>query len=202
MGGGKSGVTTKRHWNIKTLVRELDYLVKAWGIKEFHLAGISWGGTLALEYYLFKKGKGIRSLMLTSPMFSAAHWKADATKLIRKLPCETQKVIKYCHEIGATDSKVYQRAMKTYYLKHVLRDEKKLNAGIKKSMHDKSSGKLIYQYMCGEFDEATPSTIARYSRMVKNSKFKMLKGCSHASTAENPKMVLTALAEFLTSADI
>ena len=52
LGSGKSSDLSQRQWRISTFVQELQLLVAAWGLKDFHLMGGSWGTTLALEYYL------------------------------------------------------------------------------------------------------------------------------------------------------
>lgn len=230
LGGGKSGCTDKKRWNIETFVAELSLLVKKWGLKEFHLAGTSWGATLALEYYFRERGHGVRSLILSSPLVSASDWESDAQKLIAQLPEHTRKVIEYCHEIEATDAKVYQAAMMEFYLKHVLRNKKKLEALFKKFSASKSTGSKIYSHMwgpsefkptgtlktysrvpdlhkitvptlfvCGEFDEATPATVKKYSELVSGSRFEVLPGCSHATLAENPKLVLKTMKNFLSN---
>ena len=126
IGGGRSSATDKSCWNIKTFVEELKILVDAWQLDQFHLFGASWGTTLALEYYLATKGKSIRSLTFQSPLFSTPDWGKDANRLIRGLSKEHRKVIHYCHEIGATDSKVYEKAMMAYYAKHVCRNKRRL----------------------------------------------------------------------------
>ena len=225
IGAGKSSQLDSKKWKIETFVKELDLLVKAWGIKEFHLFGGSWGTTLALEYYLRKEGKGIKSLIFQSPMFSAKDWEDDGKMLIKKLPRKTQKVINYCHEIGATDSKVYSEAVFEYYLKHVLRNKKKLE-----DMMTSSSGfnAKLYEYMwgpsefkptgtlkgyskvsslkeikvptlfiCGEYDEATPKTAKKYSNKIKSSSVAVLKGCSHSISNENPKLLIKTINNFL-----
>ena len=89
IGSGKSSKIKSSQYTIKTFVDELSYLIKAWNLKEFHLMGGSWGTTLALEYYLAKKGKGVKSIVFQSPMFSAKDWQNDANELIAKLPKQT-----------------------------------------------------------------------------------------------------------------
>ena len=86
IGGGRSSATTKKHWNIKTFVAELELLIAAWGLERFHLMGGSWGTTLALEYYLRRRGKGVESLVFQSPLFNSMDWKRDASRLIKGLP--------------------------------------------------------------------------------------------------------------------
>lgn len=225
IGGGESSATEKKNWTIKTFVEELDILIKAWGLKEFHLMGGSWGTTLALEYYLRKKGKGVKSLVFQSPMFSAKDWHNDAKRLIKGMSKSDQKVIKYCHEIGATDSKVYQEVMMNFYLKHVLQNKKKLTSAFAKP---NPSGNKVYEYMwgasefeptgtlktydrvkdlkkikipaliiCGEFDEATPETGIKYANKIKNCSFSEIRSASHSIWVEKPVAITRVIKEFL-----
>ena len=191
LGGGKSSVTAKKKWNIKTFVDELDLLVQHWELEEFHLGGGSWGTTLALEYYLRKKGRGVRSLIFQSPMFSAHDWSKDANKLILKLPAKTQKVIKYCHEIDATDSKVYQAAKMTFYLKHVLRNDKKLKELMKKSADTMKNGVKISNYMWGASEFKPTGTLKNYNQVggLKNINIPTLFVCGQYDEA-TPETVM------------
>ena len=226
IGGGKSSETPKNLWKIETFVSELDILLKEWGIDEFYLMGGSWGTTLALEYYLRKKGKGIKGLIFQSPMFSAKDWQNDANELISKLPKQTKKVISFCHQIGATDSKVYKEAMIEYYSRHVFRNKKKLkDRSAKKTnqhgenvyMHmwgpsefmatgtlkkytrlgDLSKIKVPTLFICGHYDEATPKTAKKYVTKIKDAKLKVIKGASHAILSEKPKEMLKEVRNFL-----
>ncbi len=225
IGGGKSSRTTKKRWTIPTFVAELELLVRHWGLDEFHLMGGSWGTTLALEYYLRCRGRGVRSLVFQSPLFSSRDWKADGRKLIAGLPAKTQHILNTCHEIGATDSKVYKAAMAEYYLKHVLRDKKKTKELAKQK---NPNGNDVYEYMwgpsefeptgtlktytrlsdlskikvpslviCGEYDEATPATGRKYAKRIKNCAFAEIKGASHSIWYEKPAAIHKVIQEFL-----
>ncbi len=226
IGGGRSSKIPKKKWAINTFIKEIDILIDHWGISSFHLFGASWGTTLALEYFLKRKSNGkIKSLIFQSPMFSTKKWEQDAKRLISKLPKKTQKIISYCHEIGATDSKVYKKAVFDYYLKHVLRDQLKLE---KKSTFKNEHGHQIYEHMwgpsefraigslkqydktsrlkeinipslfiCGEHDEATPETTKYFSKQVKESQFKIIKNSSHSILSERPRAILKEIDSFL-----
>lgn len=225
IGGGKSSALTKAKMKIETFVRDLDILISELGLNEFHLAGGSWGTTLALEYFLRKKGKGVYSLIFQSPMFSAKRWESDAQKLIEKLPKQDQKVIRYCHEIKATDAKVYKEAMFKFYLKHVLRNEEKLKEMMSRN---NPNGKEVYEYMwgasefkptgtlktynrvpqlskidvptlflCGQYDEATPEATKDFAKKVKDSKVKIIKSASHVILKEKPDKILKEISNFL-----
>jgi proline iminopeptidase len=228
IGGGKSTPLKKPDQKMSTFLYELDQLRKHLKIDKFHLYGGSWGTTLALEYYFHCKGQGIQSITFQSPMFSAKDWENDANRLIEAMPTKTQKVIKYCHEIGATDSKVYKDAVFQYYLKHVLRDRKKLMSAISPNPHGqevymnmwgpsefKPTGtlktynkvhllkriKTPTQLVVGEYDEATPQTARKYAKLVKNAEFHIIKKASHAILSEQPKKMLSAVNSFIQKHD-
>lgn len=225
VGGGRSSQTSKSRWTVRTFVNELKWLVDAWELEAFHLFGASWGTTLALEYFLSRKRNRVRSMTLQSPMFSASDWLNDANQLIRALPAKERKVIQYCHEIGATDAKVYQEAMDTYYARHVLRNKaaSKRRAGFKNP-----HGAEVYAHMwgasefsatgtlkaydrvkdlrrvgcptlviCGEHDEARPQTGRGYARRMPDGRFEVINNASHAILAERPAALIKSVRHFL-----
>ena len=228
IGGGRSSATEKRRWTVATFVRELKTLVDEWGLDRFHLFGASWGTTLALEF-LLKYPKRVSSVVFQSPMFSAQDWERDANRLIKQLPAQQRKVIRYCHEIGATDSKVYAEAMHAYYERHVCRDKTVL----KTMMQSKNpNGSQVYQYMwgpsefkatgtlksydrvsslgsvphpslaiCGEYDEAQPVTGRRYANQLPNGEFVTVSNASHVILAEKPKVLVNTVRGFLRTID-
>lgn len=228
IGGGRSSATKKQHWTIGTFVDELATLVDAWGLDEFHLFGASWGTTLALEFML-RHRRSVRSVIFQSPMFSTADWENDANRLIKELPEKHRKVIRYCHEIGATDSQVYNVAMEAYYARHVCRNK----AGLKRMLESSNSnGGQVYSHMwgpsefkatgtlrkydkvrrlndikqpalvvCGEFDEAQPSTGERYAKRLPAGEFTTIPNASHAILAEKPKVLVKTLRSFLREQD-
>jgi len=230
LGGGRSSETDKKRWTVPTFVKELELLVDHWGLERFHLFGGSWGTTLALEYYLARKNrKRVASLLFQSPMFSAADWQSDANKLIRGMPPEAQKVIRYCQEIGATDATVYQEAMELYYAQHVCRNKARTK---KASKIKNANGNRIYEHMwgasefsatgtlkeydrvddlvkincptllvCGQYDEARPETAKRYSHRISQASFAKIDNASHAIMAEQPRKMIRVLRKFLADVD-
>lgn len=231
VGGGRSSATEKKRWRIATFVQELEFLVDHWGLDRFHLFGGSWGTTLALEYFLARKKNQARvaSLLFQSPMFSAADWQSDANKLVRRLPARERKVIQYCHEIGATDAQVYQDAMKLYYARHVCRNKaRSLRAAKIKNPNGNQVYEFMWGasefsatgtlkdynrvnelkritcptlFVCGQHDEAQPSTARRYSKLVSDASFHEIKDASHAILAEKPAQLIRLMRSFLRDQD-
>ena len=230
IGGGRSSPTGKKLWKVQTFVRELELLVRHLGFKQFHLFGASWGTTLALEYYLKGSNRSkVASLVFQSPMFSASDWQRDANQLIAKLPARERKVIRYCHEIDATDSKVYEDAMNLYYARHVCRNKAKLkHRAVVKNSH----GNQVYEYMwgasefsatgtlknynkvsqlkkiacttlliCGEYDEARPNTAKQYVKKISNAAFVEIENASHAILTEKPTQLIRTIRQFVNRID-
>lgn len=226
IGSGKSGPLNKKDMKVSTIVENLSDLIDHLKLDEFHLLGSSWGTTLALEYYLKSKGKGIKSIIFQSPMFSTKIWSNDAKRLIKALKPETQKIIKNCEEVGATDSKVYKKAVDEYYSKHVLR-LKKLPEWYPEKYPNKH-GEFLYQtmwgpsefcatgslknydrfedlkkinvpvlLMCGQYDEATPEALARFQKKIPQAQIKIIKGASHSVLTEKPELAHKAIQSFL-----
>lgn len=226
IGSGNSDSLITKDMKISTFVKNLEDLLEHLKIDSFHLLGSSWGTTLALEYYLRKKGKGVLSLTFQSPMFSTKLWERDANRLIKSLPAPTQKVIKYCQEVGATDSKVYKEAVKKFYAKHVFRLKKRpawappriLNyhgekvyqrmwgpsefcatGTLKKYDRTKDLTKIKVPtlFIVGQYDEATPETAKSFSKKIKGSQVSVIKGASHSIFTEKPKEAQKKLSSFL-----
>lgn len=230
IGGGRSTPTGKQHWRIPTFLNEFRLLLDHWELDTFHLFGASWGTTLALEIYLRRSlGKRIKSIIFQSPLFSTTDWTNDANRLIKGLPAKERKVIQYCHEIEATDSEVYRDAMKTYYARHVLRNQTRAR---QRREIENEHGNNVYEYMwgisefyatgtlkdyervdelpniscptlliCGQYDEAQPRTARRYTRMIPNARFVEIKNASHAILGERPKPLLKSIRQFVRDVD-
>lgn len=72
-------------WSIQTFLDELAALRDALGLEEIHLLGHSWGGMLAIEY-LLTRPSGVRSLVLSSTLFSTQFWVEEARRLRGEMP--------------------------------------------------------------------------------------------------------------------
>lgn len=230
MGAGKSSAVDKKHWKISTFVTQLDEIVKSLKLESFHLLGASWGATLALEYYKYKKGQGIRSLLLFSPLISEPAWSKDAKRLVKTLPRKQQNIIATCEKIGATDSKVYRDAMALYYKKYVYRSNKKIPLDMKK--YRKMNNPQLYRHMwgtsefsasgtlknydglpilkkvtcplliaCGQFDESTPATNRKFARLHGKAEFAQVPKAAHATFWENKKDSLKIAKNFLSKVE-
>lgn len=226
LGCGKSDRPTDTTlFTVDRYVRELQTLRDSLGLREIHLLGHSWGAMLA-EAYMATHPKGVRSLILSSPLVTTAQWERDADSLLRALPDSMRDAIARHEADHTTSSPEYVSATKAYYDLYLTRTHPRPTAD-----NDSSSagfGRQVYQYMwgpsefsstgtlktfdatawlrevrvptlfiAGEFDEATPESTRKFSRLVPGAEFVMIPGSGHVTTRDNPDALRSEIRSFL-----
>ena len=227
-GSGASTRTRKDKWTIKHMVAELEILIDKWGLEEYHLLGSSWGGTLAIEYYLRTKDPRIKSLVFSSSLLSEPMWAKDARRLIGKFPAKHRKALLRSLRTDETDFPGYKEASDLYTKRHLFRGKKrKPNPKIKKAFNeelynymwgpsefhangtlkgwDRSKDlhkiKVPTLYICGRFDESTPESNRHFAKLTPDAKLKVIPKASHSMARENPKALKRELGKFLEGVD-
>ena len=225
LGSGRSGRPTDTTlWNRDRFVLELDALRTELGLKEIHLGGHSWGGSLAAYYFLETGGDGIHSLILSSPLLSTPAWIEDTNYLRTLLPEDVQAVLTEHEAAGTTDSIEYADASDVFYAEYMTRGE----AVETYDCPDAPWNPLIYEQMwgpsefhapgsltdfdltprlsqlgvptlfiTGEFDEARPVTVARFAAAVPDAQMEVLPGVGHAGPGRLPDLYRDILRSFL-----
>ena len=212
-------------WTRERATEELAMLVSSLGLEEFHLLGQSWGAMLAISYFLHHGAKRVRKLVLSGPLVSSARWMEDQRILLAQMPHSVQKAAQEAEAAGDFSTAAYQEAMTAYYRKHLCRmdpwpeelERSMANLGMEIYMtmwgpsefictgnlreHD-LAGKLPSidiptLFTCGEFDEARPSTVAEFARLVPDSRLEVLAGASHSHHLEAAERYMAILREFL-----
>jgi proline iminopeptidase len=56
-------------------------------------------------------------------------------------------------------------------------------------------------FITGEFDEAAPSSVERFSKLVRGAEFKVVPGSGHSTENDNPDFLLATVRDFLRRAD-
>lgn len=225
LGGGRSDYHTDTTlMTVDHFVEQVKTVTDSLDLDEFYLLGHSWGGALAVEYYL-KYPEGIKGLILSSPLISTPRWEADADTLIKNLPEEMQAIIENANETGNYDSEEYQKADAYYWSQFGLRTAKNNHP---LDTVEVTGNSTIYNYMwgpsefrctgtlkdfdrteslskisvptlfvTGEYDEARPQTVKYFSEMVLNSEFEVIKGAGHSTLHDNRKQYNDVLRKFL-----
>ena len=196
-------------WTTARFVEELDAVRNALALDEVHILGHSWGGTLATEYLLTKGQKGVRSVILSSPLISTPRWLADTRRLRLTLPEPVQSALNKCEAVDTADDPACVAANDVFE-EHFVRGAKSLPAvpecegvtgGDPVYRHMWGAGeftatgtlrdydrterlgelKLPVLFLAGRHDEAAPETIADFQRRVPGARMHVLENSAHAT---------------------
>jgi proline iminopeptidase len=226
LGCGKSDRPTDTTlFTVARYVRELQTVRDSLGLDEIHLFGHSWGAMLA-QAYMGTRPAGVRSLVLSSPLVTTAQWERDADSLLAALPDSMRAAIDEHEANGTTSAPEYVNATEAYYALYVRRkpprspaDVDSGRAAFGKQVYEYMWGPSEFSstgtlkrfdatgwlraitvptlFLAGEFDEATPSSTRRFSRLVPGAEFVMIPGSGHATANDNPDALIAAVRTFL-----
>ncbi len=216
-------------YTVENYVKELGEVRNALGLDEVHILGQSWGGGLAAAYYLDGNPKGVKGLILSSPLLDTGRWISDQKAYLSEMPEEIQEHVRYTEETGNYDSKEYQDAMNYYYSVHLCRLDpwppvlvktfEKMSipvymhmwgpseftcTGILKSFNltpNLSEIDVPVLFICGEYDEAAPGSMKYFSSLVSNPELLIIEDASHENHLEKEEEYTAAVRKFLNAAD-
>jgi proline iminopeptidase len=233
LGCGRSDRPTDTSlWQLDRFVEELAQVREALNLDEVHILGHSWGTTLAAEYYITTKPRGVKSVIFSSPCLSAPRWEQDQIENLKKLPIEIQETIIKCEENGETDSEEYKAAIQEFAKVFVCRVQEEPDPEwVKKGSGYRNSG--IYNIMwgpsefsvkgnlksfdctfqlheiscptlftCGRYDEATPKSTEYFSSLVPNGKLHVFENSAHMPYFEEKDEFLRVVGNFLNRIDL
>lgn len=225
LGCGRSeAISDTSMMTVDRFVEQLEEFRKGLGLHEFYLYGHSWGTMLGVDYYL-KYPKAVKGMILASPALSVKRWTDDANQLISQLPDSIQNAIERHTKSGTFESTEYQHAVGVYYLQYLARKQpwsadldstfNNLNHEIYNYMwgpseftalgtlkdYDRSDQlpdvKVSTLFITGEFDEATPATVAYYQSLVPDSQLKIISNSGHVTMHDNTMENNQEISEFL-----
>ena len=230
LGSGQSDRPTDLNlWQTARFVDELDALRNALGLREVHILGHSWGGTLATEYLLTKGQQGVKSVILSSPLISTPRWLADARRLRSTLPDSVQSVLNKCEAVETADDPSCQAANDVFE-EHFVRGAKSLPAvpecegitggdAVYRHMwgaaeftatgllrdYDRTDRlgelKLPVLFLAGRHDEAAPETVADFQRRVPGAKMQILENSAHSTYRTETAEYVKIVRQFLNEAE-
>ena len=225
LGSGKSGAHRDTSLlKVENFVEQVHALRKALKLDEVYLLGASWGTALALESYLAHP-EGVKGIIFNSPYFSTPVWEADADTLITYLPDSIQHAIEEGERTGEFDAPAYQEANRVFLKNYGRRNEpvptpwdtvqasrsdfiynymwgptEFTATGTLKNYHrieGLTQLKVPVLFITGEYDEARPSTVQRFQKLVPGSKFVVIEGAGHSTLNDNREQNLKAIRDFL-----
>jgi proline iminopeptidase len=228
LGGGKSDrISDTTLFTINHFVGELDSLRAHLGYAKVHLLGHSWGTILAVEYYRVHP-EHVASLTLASAALDIPTWERNARRLVGTLPDSSRRAIRLREAEGKFDAPDYQAALGEFYGRYVWRHPvqvdldslmKTVNEQIYNYMQGPSeftiTGTLKHYdgtaalrkvrvptlFTVGQFDEADPPTIRRFTRMTPGARVVVLDGAAHLTPWDAPEESIRIERAFLRAAD-
>lgn len=231
LGGGRSEHPADPSlWTVARFTREVDEVRQALNLKEVHLLGHSFGGTLVADYLALFPRAGIRSVVFSSPGISTPLWLEDAAVLRGRLPEDVQATLLKHERAGTTDRPEYLAAAAVYEQRHVFRSVKPDSA--KTCSGVPSSNRLIYEtlwgpaefhctgelrtfdrtpvlptlrmpvlYLSGRHDEVLPRTLEKLRDMTPGAEMAILEFSGHLAYFEEKERYADLVRAFLGRAD-
>ena len=218
----------KEFWQADIFVQEFYELIKHLGIEDnFAINGHSWGGLLAAEIAITQP-RGMKALVLSSPLGDSDTWVAGVKELLAQMPSEISSVIIKHEEAGTTTTDEYMEAAFKFYDKHVIRipmpqdiveifDEALADQNVYNAMWGPSelmcngtlAGHVVTDRLdriiaptliiSGKYDECMASTAGAYLSGIKGSRWELFEESSHLSYVEEAAKYQRVMNEFLES---
>ncbi|WP_435353627.1 proline iminopeptidase-family hydrolase [Emticicia sp. SJ17W-69] len=214
-------------WKLPRFVDEIDALRKALHLKEVHILGSSWGGTVAVEYMLTKQPKGVKSVIFAGALLSTPIWMQDAKILLAQLPTNIQDTIKKYEHAKLYNNPQYIAATDSFYVRFLSRNK---NPNPTIECNEVKGNKRIYEYMwgptefnctgtlknfdrtkrlheikvpvlliAGRYDEARPETMYQFQKLIQHSKVEIIEGAGHNKIGDKPIEYTNAIQKFLST---
>ena len=229
IGSGESSALKEKpqdFWQVPLFVDEFHKLVEHLGIADsYSVLGYSWGGLLAAEIAITQP-RGLKSLILSSPLGDTQVWIEEVRRLLTTMPKEIADVIIHHEDAGTTDNPEYMEAAFKFYDKHVHRiplppdqaeifEEAFANPNVYNLMWgaselsctgtlknhvvmDRVSNILVPTLVTsGKFDECTPKTAQSYHAGIKGSRWEIFEESAHLSYVEEAAKYQRVMNEFL-----
>lgn len=227
LGTGRSertGDTTR--WNLPHFVDEVAAIRQRLGLREVHLFGHSWGGTVAAEYVLTRGDSGVRSVTLAGPLLSTREWLDDARVLVAQMPDTLQRVIADAEARRAYDTPAFTAANDSFLARYNSRHPERAaaypecanvqgNGAMYRHMwgasefsatgtlrdYDRTARlaelRLPVLLMAGEYDEARPETMREFQQRIPGARVAIIRGAAHRMMVDEPALTRDSLRAFL-----
>lgn len=214
-------------WKMEYFVEQVELLRKHLKLKDFHLLGSSWGGSIAVEYMLTQNTDPVASVIFAGPLIGTPQWMKDSKVLISKLSRSVQDTINKYEALGDYTSPAYLAATDTFNLNFNCRTCDG-SQPVPECVGVPGSNRAIYNYMWGptefnatgtlrnfdrvddlgkitkpalfiggEYDEVLPETLYYFQSLLPGSKVAIVPNAGHAKTKDNPTAYMQSLREFL-----
>ncbi|MDA1027724.1 MAG: proline iminopeptidase-family hydrolase [Bacteroidetes bacterium] len=218
----------RSRWVLPHFVEEIEAIRATLNLDELHILGSSWGGTVAAEYGLEGNMEGVQSIIFAGPLLSTPKWMEDAQILISQMPIELQETIRTHESAGTYTDPAYVAATDSFYARYLYHQPQKEVpecAGVdgNSEMYNYMWGPteftatgtlLAYDrtdrlheitlpvlFIAGEFDEARPSTLEEFARLMPKAEVEVLLDAGHLGMVDLPEEYAQMVNNYLTKVE-
>jgi proline iminopeptidase/L-proline amide hydrolase len=149
------------NWTVERFTSELDSIRRALGIRRWHVAGHSWGATIALEYGA-RRPAALAGLVLAGPLVSTRSWIADANALRARLPADVRATLDRC-DPPAPVTPACETATAAFYAQYNRREPpNEATSAYRRTRLGRGSNDRIYEAMWGRSEFIATGTLKDY----------------------------------------
>lgn len=230
IGSGRSTLLPDKgadFFTIELYLLELQNLLTHFGIDDdYYLLGQSWGAMLGAEHAVLRPS-GLKGLILSNGLASAATWASEAKRLVAEMPARHREVLQQAFQTGDFTGDQVKEAEGAYYEEHVCRVTPKpreyevtteymdADGTVYATMWGPSefapTGSLVNWsivdrlkqitaptlVVSGRHDEATPLVQKEFTDNISKSEQVILENSSHMPFFEEPELYLETIITFL-----
>lgn len=215
-------------WTMQRSVAELDAVVTALGLNDFHIFGNSWGAMLAQQYLLDIACSAV-SFTISNSAASIPAFTANVARLKSELDPATRDAIDRHEAAGTTDSAEYRAAVTTWnetflcrrlpWPTDLYRAFQNMGTEIFETMFGPSDFHIVGTIrdwdvldrlseitvptllLAGRFDECSPDHMREMHERIPGSRYEFFENSAHLPFIEEPTRFDRVMREFLRQHD-
>jgi proline iminopeptidase/L-proline amide hydrolase len=150
------------NWRVARFVDELEAIRVGLNVPRWHVCGMSWGGTIALEYAA-RRPTALAGVVLGGPLIATRAWLADADALRTALPADTRETLRACEGEAPPPAPACDRATDVFY-RHYNRREDAPAAmrDAARAVGNRGTNRRLYETMWGSSEFVATGTLRDY----------------------------------------
>ncbi|MEH3102832.1 MAG: proline iminopeptidase-family hydrolase [Sphingomonas phyllosphaerae] len=150
------------NWRVARFVDELAAIRRGLAVERWHVCGVSWGGTIALEYAARRPAELV-STVLGGPLIATRAWLADADALRAALPPDARDTLLACEGKTPPAPAACDAATAVFYRHYNRREDP--SPALRAAAHvvgDRGFDRRLYETMWGKSEFVSTGTLRDY----------------------------------------
>jgi proline iminopeptidase/L-proline amide hydrolase len=218
------------NWRVARFVDELEAIRHGLAVPRWHVCGVSWGGTIALEYAARRPAE-LAGTILGGPLIATRAWLADADALRAALPAGTRDTLLACESGTPPAASLCEQATEVFYRHYNRREDAPAamrstqGRGFDQRLYETMWGKSEFVstgtlrdydgtpllaklegkrtlFMVGQYDEARPVTAIGFAaRVPGGAEVAVIPGAAHGTFSDRPAETIAIVRAWLSRHD-